>query len=228
MSVPAEIREGDWAGWRSWPMDRFEIHAGPFYYRREPDGRVLCRFIVEPRHLNGGHKVHGGCLLTFADFCVFAIGDEAIAGRAMTVNLSGDFLWPADLGDVMEGTGEVTRAGGRLIYVRGLITACRGLLQDVALRTRVHMTTYRGVSDAEKLAAYAKLAGPASAAGGGRFVVRGDPAKTYESGLALRVVVIEFESVAAAMETHDSPAYQAALQALSDGADRDIRLVEGA
>jgi acyl-coenzyme A thioesterase PaaI-like protein len=39
------------------------------------------------------------------------------------VNLSGDFLAAAKVGDVMEATGEVTRAGGRLIYVRGLVTA---------------------------------------------------------------------------------------------------------
>ena len=39
--------------------------------------------------------------------------------------------------------------------------------------------------------------------------------------------MIEFESLAQATATHDSPAYQAALDALGDGAERDIRLVEG-
>lgn len=87
--------------------------------------------------------------------------------------------------------------------------------------------TYRSVLNAEKLAAYAKLAGPAITAGGGTFIVRGTPAKTYEAGLDQRTVVIEFESLAQATATHDSPAYQAALAALGDGAERDIRLVEG-
>ena len=50
-------------------------------------------------------------------------GGHNVAGRAVTVNLSGDFLSAAKLGDVMEGKGEVTRAGGRIIYVRGMITA---------------------------------------------------------------------------------------------------------
>ena len=40
-------------------------------------------------------------------------------------------------------------------------------------------------------------------------------------------VVIEFESLAQAVAAHDSPAYQEALAALGDGAERDIRLVEG-
>lgn len=88
--------------------------------------------------------------------------------------------------------------------------------------------TYRAVTNPEKLAAYAQLAGPAIIAGGGKFIVRGTPAKTYEAGLNQRTVVIEFDSLAQATAAHDSPAYQAALAALGDGAERDIRLVEGA
>jgi uncharacterized protein (DUF1330 family) len=87
--------------------------------------------------------------------------------------------------------------------------------------------TYRAVTNPDKLAAYAQLAGPAIAAGGGRFLVRGTPARTYEAGLNQRTVVIEFDSLDQAVATHDSPAYQSALEALGDGAERDIRLVEG-
>jgi uncharacterized protein (DUF1330 family) len=89
------------------------------------------------------------------------------------------------------------------------------------------IATYRAITNPGKLAAYAKLAGPAITAGGGTFLVRGTPAKTYEAGLNQRTVVIAFESLAQAAATHDSPAYQAALHALGDGAERDIRLVEG-
>ncbi len=87
--------------------------------------------------------------------------------------------------------------------------------------------TYRAVTNPEKLAAYGQLTGPAIAAGGGRFLVRGTPAKTYEAGLNQRTVVIEFDSLAQATAAHDSAAYQQALAALGDGAERDIRLVEG-
>jgi uncharacterized protein (DUF1330 family) len=86
---------------------------------------------------------------------------------------------------------------------------------------------YREVKDSNKLAAYAKLAGPAIEAGGGRFLARGLPAHTYESGLKERAVVIVFKSVEAALATHDSPAYQEALAALNDGAVRDLRIVPG-
>ena len=89
------------------------------------------------------------------------------------------------------------------------------------------ISAYRSVSDPDKLAAYAKLAGPAIAAGGGRFLARGTPAKTYEAGLMQRTVLIEFDSVEQAVAAHDSAGYQAALDALRGGCEREIRIVEG-
>ena len=89
------------------------------------------------------------------------------------------------------------------------------------------VNTYRSISNQAAFEAYAKLAGPAIEAGGGRFLVRGNTAKTYEAGLMQRVVVIEWDSVEQAVKAHDSDAYQAALKALGNGADRDIRIVEG-
>jgi uncharacterized protein (DUF1330 family) len=90
------------------------------------------------------------------------------------------------------------------------------------------VATYRSIKNTDALAAYAKLAGPAIQSHGGRFLVRGMPAKTYELGVNQRVVVIEFDSVDRAVAAHDSSAYQAALKALGDAAERDIRIVDGA
>lgn len=89
------------------------------------------------------------------------------------------------------------------------------------------ISSYRSVSNPNALAAYAKLAGPAITAGGGRFLARGMPAQTYEAGLDQRTVLIEFDSVEHARTVHDSPAYQEALAALAGGAERDLRIVEG-
>jgi uncharacterized protein (DUF1330 family) len=87
---------------------------------------------------------------------------------------------------------------------------------------------YRSVKNPEKLAAYAKIAGPAVQANGGRFIVRGLPSKTYEAGLNQRTVVVEYESLAKAIASHDSPGYQEALRVLGDAAERDLRIVEAA
>ena len=123
MSTAKLIETGPWAGWKTWPQDTFVTGTGPFYARKDEQGRTVCRFVAEPRHMNGGGFMHGGCFLTFADFACYAIAEEHTQGPTVTVNLSGDFLAAARVGDVMEATGEVTRAGGRLIYVRGLVTA---------------------------------------------------------------------------------------------------------
>lgn len=89
------------------------------------------------------------------------------------------------------------------------------------------VATYRSISNPEKMAAYAALSGPAIVAAGGKILVRGMPSKVYDNGIMQRVVVIEFASVEDAVKAHDSSAYQAALAALGDGAERDIRIVEG-
>lgn len=88
------------------------------------------------------------------------------------------------------------------------------------------ITFYREVNGPDALAAYAKLAGPAIEAGGGRMLARGMPADVREGGLARRTVLIEFDSLEKARAAYESPAYRAALAALGDAADRDIRFVE--
>ena len=90
------------------------------------------------------------------------------------------------------------------------------------------VTFYRSIKDPSALAAYAKLATPAIAAGGGRFVARGVPAKTYEAGLKERAVVIEFPSLEAAVTTFEGANYQAAARLLAGKVERDIRFLEGA
>ena len=89
------------------------------------------------------------------------------------------------------------------------------------------VATYRAIHDQQRFADYAKLAGPALQAAGGRFLARGNPAQVYDNGVAQRVVLIEFDSVAQAVAAHDGPAYAEALKALGNAVDRDIRIVEG-
>jgi uncharacterized protein (DUF1330 family) len=89
------------------------------------------------------------------------------------------------------------------------------------------VNTYRSINNQAAFDAYAQLAGPAIQAAGGRFLIRGGPSKVYEAGMMQRVVVVEFDSLDQAIKAHDSEGYQAALKALDNGADRDIRIVEG-
>jgi len=95
------------------------------------------------------------------------------------------------------------------------------------MATGYWITFYRSVSDPAALAGYAKLAGPAIIANGGRFLARGNAAKADEQGIARRLTVTEFDSVGQAIAAHDSPAYQEAPKALGNACERDVRIVEG-
>jgi uncharacterized protein (DUF1330 family) len=89
------------------------------------------------------------------------------------------------------------------------------------------VVSYRSISDPQKVAAYAKLAPAATAPFGARYVARGNAAAAFEAGLKERIVITEFPNLQQAIAAYESPAYQAALKALGDGAVRDVRLVEG-
>ena len=90
------------------------------------------------------------------------------------------------------------------------------------------ISAYHEIRDPDALAAYAKLALPALTAAGGTFLARGMPAAVKEGGKMQRTVMIQFDSVQAALDAFDSPAYQEALKALGNNAVvRDIRILEG-
>ncbi len=89
------------------------------------------------------------------------------------------------------------------------------------------VATYRTISNPDAVAAYGKVAAPAIVAAGGRILARGMPATTLEAGLKQRTVLIEFDSLDAALAAYESPDYKAALKLLGTGAaERDIRIIE--
>src|SRR5690606_10647268 len=86
------LTEGPFAGWTTWSQggDPYESLIGPFYFRSEPEGGARCVFEPKPHHCNGGGAIHGGCLMSFADFSLFAIahkiGSASCRGRVQTLS----------------------------------------------------------------------------------------------------------------------------------------------
>ena len=118
--------EGEFAGWTYWVGDKYESETlGPFYYRREANGDMVGAFRAEAHHMNGHNNMHGGCMMSFADFGLFTIAEDALDQdtSAVTLSMSSEFLSAANIGDLMEVRGEVLRAGRSIIFVRGLVTA---------------------------------------------------------------------------------------------------------
>ena len=90
------------------------------------------------------------------------------------------------------------------------------------------VSAYRSIKDPDKVAAYAKLAGPALKALGAKYIALGNAVQAYEAGIKSRLVIIEWPSVEAAVQAHDSPGYQAALKVFDGAAERDFRIIEAA
>jgi uncharacterized protein (TIGR00369 family) len=122
--TPQPVAEGEWAGWGRYDTDPYENLTGPFYSRRDEAGQMVCAFRAERKHMNGGGHMHGGCMATFADYALFMIADEALTGvGSVTASLNCEFVDAAQEGELIEARGDVVRAGGSMVFVRGLITA---------------------------------------------------------------------------------------------------------
>ena len=130
--------DGEFAGWLAWQRGSFESPTGPFWHRMQDDGSIRSAFRVEKKHLNGGGNVHGGCFKTIADYCLFAFAAPILQGPAVTVSFSSEFLDAAREGELVEATGEVTRAGMSLVFVRGMLrSGARPLLSFSATIKRL-------------------------------------------------------------------------------------------
>lgn len=116
------VTEGPWAGWRHWePVDDFEEHSGPFYCKYDEQG-LLCGFRPDAKNRNGGGNIHGGALMTFADYVLFMVAlgaDAELHGVTLTMNC--EFIGAAEPGQLLTGRGEIVRAGHSILFVRGLI-----------------------------------------------------------------------------------------------------------
>ncbi len=122
--TPQPVLEGEWAGWGRYDTDPYETLTGPFYARRDEAGQMVCAFRAERKHMNGGGHMHGGCMATFADYALFMIADEALKDvGSVTASLNCEFVDGAQEGELIEARGDIVRAGGSMVFVRGLITA---------------------------------------------------------------------------------------------------------
>ncbi|MEM7766667.1 MAG: PaaI family thioesterase [Pseudomonadota bacterium] len=116
------VETGEFSGWTYWDNEPFEAETvGPFYFRVDEAGPVAA-FRAERRHMNAGGVVHGGCLMAFADFSLFAIAHTATDGYGLTVAFTSEFLAGAQQGARIEARGDILGGGRSITFVRGLVT----------------------------------------------------------------------------------------------------------
>ena len=122
--TPQLVVDGEWAGWGRYETDPYENLTGRFYSRRDETGQMVCAFRAEKKHMNGGGFMHGGCM-SYLRGLRPVYDRRRSAGElqgSVTASLNCEFVDGAQEGDLIEARGEVVRAGGSMVFVRGLIT----------------------------------------------------------------------------------------------------------
>lgn len=100
-------------------FDPAEDYIGPFYWRQEAVG-FECAFMPESKNCNLHGQVHGGVLMTFADFALcIAATDHYGSESCVTVSFHADFTAAAGEGELVTCLPEVTRKTGSMVFVSG-------------------------------------------------------------------------------------------------------------
>jgi acyl-coenzyme A thioesterase PaaI-like protein len=99
----------------------FGRQIGPLYERRARPGEATLGFRVEEHHTNGLGNCHGGMLMSFADMAWGRIISLRKSYSWVTVRLNCDFLSGAQLGDFVEGDGELVAEQDLVFTMRGRI-----------------------------------------------------------------------------------------------------------
>ncbi len=110
-------------GWEAFTDPGFIAHVGPVYHRTVAGTKEFA-FRTDERHGNLVGIVHGGMLLTFADRALSIVVRDACDGaRAVTIEMSSQFVGAAQIVDLIETVPEIVRKTASLVFVRGTLTS---------------------------------------------------------------------------------------------------------
>ena len=122
---PEPVTDGPFAGWMAWipAPDPFEQLTGQYYFKRLDENVVLSAVMAERKHLNGSGAVHGGAIMAFIDFALFATANDALKmTRAVTITCNTEFVGAGREGALLEARAEVVRETGSLLFLQGRVT----------------------------------------------------------------------------------------------------------
>ena len=104
-------------------FDLAEDHIGPFYFR-VVEGEMDCAFLASEQHCNANGTVHGGVLMTFADYALCMAATEGYADEScVTVSFSCEFISAAELGGVVSCIPKITRKTGGMVFLTGEVNS---------------------------------------------------------------------------------------------------------
>ena len=130
-----------WLRWRITDAMRFnEAVLGQQIVRAEGDASVRMRMFPKvPLHTNSAGNIHGAITLALADVSLFAalyVLRGVDAGRAVTLDLTAQFIGAGDASRPLDSVVELLRETRRLAFLRGLVVQDDDLVASFAATIR--------------------------------------------------------------------------------------------
>lgn len=109
-------------GYRTVPgVNPAEDKAGPYYYRKDEQGKLQLCFVAGEDHSNTNGGIHGGMLMHFADYVCSMVALSGVKESATSVSFSSEFIAFGPINCLIEGRAEVVRRTGSMVFIRGEI-----------------------------------------------------------------------------------------------------------
>ena len=106
------------------PVDNsgFSAVAGPFFRSAATEGPVRYSFVAAEHHLNNIGIVHGGMVMTFADFAMGAAVADENGKMPTTIQLDVQFIGSARLGDRVEIACRTVSETRNMLFLDGIVS----------------------------------------------------------------------------------------------------------
>jgi uncharacterized protein (TIGR00369 family) len=105
------------SSYQHWVGDKAEDYIGPFFFSMDGENPQTA-FRIQEHNCNAHDSVHGGVLMAFADYTLCLCANGGTNESVATVSCNNEFTAPAYLGDLLQGSGEMMKRGGSIVFAR--------------------------------------------------------------------------------------------------------------
>ena len=117
MDNPEELKD-----FNTWHVtEPYEDFVGPFFFKIKKN-KTIAAFNFKKHHMNSIKSLHGGMIMSFADYALFIIGHKYTSkNNYVTISCSTEFLKASFEKGIVYSDGEITKATRSLLFIKGKI-----------------------------------------------------------------------------------------------------------
>lgn len=121
MSVEDKLKS---EGWELITTSVYLKRNGPIFRKQHDHENWRYALITGEHHANIAGRVHGGMIMTFADYVLGMTAYEQLARQpSVTVQLNTNLIASAKIGELIEGEATVVSHVKDIVFMRGKLTA---------------------------------------------------------------------------------------------------------